>query len=62
MNIARTTKCRVDELCTRVHDAYERLKAEATVDAHLVAMTEKQVTEDPRGDGKTIHVRGDDTA
>ncbi|MET7951772.1 three-helix bundle dimerization domain-containing protein [Micromonospora sp. NPDC005324] len=50
------------ELSTRVHDTYERLKADATVDAHLVAMTEKQVTEDLRGDGETIHVRSDDEA
>ncbi|WP_433113782.1 hypothetical protein [Micromonospora sp. CA-246542] len=31
-----------------------------TVDAHLVAMTEKQVTEDLRVDGKTVHIRNDD--
>ncbi|MGW3892256.1 three-helix bundle dimerization domain-containing protein [Micromonospora chokoriensis] len=50
------------ELSTRVHDTYERLKAGATVDAHLVAMAEKQVTEDLRGHGETVHVRSDDQA
>lgn len=48
------------ELAERVHATYDQLKDEATVDSHLVAMTEKQVTEDLRGSGETIHVRGDD--
>jgi hypothetical protein len=49
------------ELAERVHATYERLKQEATVDSHLVAMTEKQVTEDLRRNGETVHVRGDGT-
>ena len=51
-----------DELEDRVQETYERLKEEASVDAHLVAMTEKQVTEDLRGSGETVHVRSDDSA
>lgn len=50
------------ELAERVQATYDRLKDEATVDSHLVAMTEKQVTEDLRGSGETVHVRSDDTA
>ncbi|XVV12600.1 three-helix bundle dimerization domain-containing protein [Actinoplanes sp. CA-131856] len=50
------------ELAERVHATYERLKGEATVDSHLVAMTEKQVTEDLRGNGETVQVRSDDPA
>jgi len=50
------------ELSTRVHDTYERLKTEASVDAHLVALTEKQVAEDLRSDGETVHVRSDNPA
>ncbi|GIF40092.1 three-helix bundle dimerization domain-containing protein [Actinoplanes xinjiangensis] len=49
------------DLSERVHATYERLKQEATVDSHLVAMTEKQVTEDLRRTGETVHVRGDGT-
>ncbi|MFI6073792.1 three-helix bundle dimerization domain-containing protein [Actinoplanes sp. NPDC051343] len=49
------------ELSDRVHGTYEHLKGEATVDSHLVAMTEKQVTEDLRHRVETVHVRGDDT-
>jgi adenylosuccinate lyase len=49
------------EIAERVHETYERLKQEATVDSHLVAMTEKQVTEDLRRDGETVHVRSDGT-
>ena len=49
------------ELADRVHATYERLQQEATVDSHLVAMTEKQVTEDLRRSGETVHVRGDGT-
>jgi hypothetical protein len=45
----------------RVHATYERLKQDATVESHLVAMTEKQVTEDLRRNGETVHVRSDDT-
>lgn len=50
------------EVTRRVHTAYERLKDEATVDSHLVALTEKRVTEDLRSSGGTVHVRSDDTA
>nr|WP_221383330.1 hypothetical protein [Actinoplanes polyasparticus] len=50
------------ELQERVHSTYERLKGEASVDSHLVAMTEKQVTEELRGSGETVHVRSDDPA
>ncbi|GIE98540.1 three-helix bundle dimerization domain-containing protein [Paractinoplanes rishiriensis] len=49
-----------DELRERVHAAYDKLKDDATVDSHLVAMTEKQVTEDLRSSGETVHVRSDD--
>lgn len=49
------------ELADRVHATYERLKQEATVDSHLVAMTEKQVTEDLRRNGESVHVRSDGT-
>jgi hypothetical protein len=50
------------ELEDRVHETYERLKEDATIEAHLVAMTEKQVTEELRRSGETVHVRGDDRA
>jgi hypothetical protein len=50
------------ELVERVHATYDRLQDEATVDSHLVAMTEKQVTEDLRSSGEAVHVRGDDPA
>ncbi|MGI5521522.1 three-helix bundle dimerization domain-containing protein [Micromonospora sp. CA-259024] len=50
------------EISKRVHTTYERLKDEATVDSHLVAMTEKRVTEDLRSGGETVHVRSDNTA
>ncbi|MFI5897879.1 three-helix bundle dimerization domain-containing protein [Actinoplanes sp. NPDC051513] len=48
------------ELDERVHATYRRLKEDATVDAHLVAMTEGQVTEELRERGETVHVRGSD--
>ncbi|WP_360419330.1 three-helix bundle dimerization domain-containing protein [Actinoplanes sp. NPDC026619] len=48
------------ELDDRVHDTYARLKEEASIDSHLVAVTEKQVTEDLRRSGETVHVRSDD--
>lgn len=51
-----------DDLADRVQATYDRLKDEATVDSHLVAMTEKQVTEALRHSGETVHVRSDDTA
>ncbi|MGK5680125.1 three-helix bundle dimerization domain-containing protein [Actinoplanes sp. URMC 104] len=47
------------ELEERVHATYNRLAAEATVDSHLVAVTEKQVTEDLRRTGETVHVRSE---
>ncbi|GAB2607905.1 hypothetical protein Aab01nite_61780 [Paractinoplanes abujensis] len=49
-----------DELADRVHQTYDQLEEAATVDTHLVAMTEKQVTEDLREQGETVHVRSDD--
>jgi hypothetical protein len=48
------------ELDERVHATYERLKHDAKVDSHLVAMTEGQVTEELRERGETVHVRGED--
>lgn len=48
------------ELDERVHATYQRLKRDATIDSHLVAMTEKQVTEELRERGETVHVRGED--
>jgi hypothetical protein len=48
------------ELDERVHATYERLEHDATVGSHLVAMTEKQVTEELRERGETVHVRGED--
>ncbi|MFG1837205.1 three-helix bundle dimerization domain-containing protein [Micromonospora sp. NPDC049175] len=50
------------DLSARVHETHARLKEEATVDSHLVALTEKQVTEDLRGGGKPVHTRNDETA
>ncbi|MBB2948402.1 hypothetical protein FB565_008185 [Actinoplanes lutulentus] len=48
------------DLDERVHEAYDKLKDEATIDSHLVAMTENRVTEDLRAEGETVHVRGED--
>ena len=48
------------ELEQRVRSTYERLERQATVDSHLVAMTEGQVTDELRKSGETVHVRGDD--
>ncbi|WP_433379866.1 three-helix bundle dimerization domain-containing protein [Actinoplanes sp. CA-142083] len=48
------------ELDERVHTVYERLSSDAAVDTHLVAMTEKQVTEELREGGADVHVRGED--
>jgi len=50
------------ELEQRVHATYERLEAEAHIESHLVAMTEKEVTEDLRRSGATVHVRSEETA
>ena len=50
------------ELEERVRATFERLQEDATVDAHLVAMTEQQVTDQLRTEGKTVHVRGEDVA
>jgi adenylosuccinate lyase len=46
------------ELRALVHETYDRLKDEAAVHDHLVAMTENQVTEQLRERGETVHVRG----
>jgi thymidylate kinase len=48
------------ELEERVRATYDRLAEEATVEGHLVAMTEQQVTNDLRERGETVHVRGKD--
>ena len=48
------------ELEERVRSTYQRLKSEATVDSHLVAMTEGLVTEELRQRGESIRVRGED--
>ncbi|WP_410816421.1 three-helix bundle dimerization domain-containing protein [Micromonospora sp. 050-3] len=50
------------EISALVHETHHRLKAEASVDSHLVALTEKQVTEELRNDGGTVHIRSDETA
>ena len=48
------------ELEERVRSTFGRLKEEATVDQHLVAMTEQQVTDQLRDQGETVHVRGEE--
>jgi hypothetical protein len=48
------------ELEERVRSVYERFKEEATIDSHLVALTERQVTEELRGRGERVRVRGGD--
>lgn len=48
------------EIQERVYQTYERLKGDASVESHLVAMTEKQVTKDLRDSGEIVHVRSDD--
>jgi hypothetical protein len=50
------------ELDDRVHETYEHLKDEAAIDSQLVAMTEKQVTENLRRNGETVRVRSDESA
>jgi adenylosuccinate lyase len=42
-----------------VRDTYARLKDEAAVEDHLVAMTVKQVTEHLRDQGEEVHMRSD---
>ena len=44
----------------RVRATYGAFKEQATVESHLVAMTEGRVTDDLRQSGETVHVRGDD--
>jgi hypothetical protein len=46
-----------DRIDRQVHETYTELEQQATVDSHLVAMTEGQVTDDLRRDGETVHVR-----
>ena len=48
------------DLEEQVRATYERLKKGATVDSHLVAMTEGLVTEELRERGENVHVRGED--
>jgi hypothetical protein len=47
------------EIEDRVRSTYQRLKDDARVDSHLVAMTEGQVTEDLRRQGEVVHVRSE---
>jgi hypothetical protein len=48
------------EIEQRVRSIYDGLKEQATVDSHLVAMTEGRVTNELRQRGETIHSRGED--
>lgn len=48
------------ELEEHVRTTYGRLKEQAKVESHLVAMTEGQVTDELRKRGETVHVRGQD--
>ena len=48
------------EIEDRVFSTYERLKQQATVESHLVSITEGQVTDELRKHGETVHVRGGD--
>ncbi|MEU7587298.1 hypothetical protein AB0A95_13460 [Micromonospora sp. NPDC049230] len=50
------------EISALVHGTHQRLKDEASIDSHLVALTEKQVTEELRSGGGTVHIRSDNTA
>ncbi|WP_430495896.1 three-helix bundle dimerization domain-containing protein [Micromonospora trifolii] len=50
------------ELSALVHETHQRLKDEASVDSHLVALTEKQVTDELRSGGGTVQIRSDSTA
>jgi hypothetical protein len=49
-----------DEIERRVRATYAELEDQATVESHLVAMTEGRVTEDLRAHGETVHVRTED--
>lgn len=48
------------ELEEQVRSTYDRIRKEATVQSHLVAMTDRQVTDELRARGETLHVRGED--
>ncbi|WP_433113788.1 three-helix bundle dimerization domain-containing protein [Micromonospora sp. CA-246542] len=50
------------EISTLVHETHQRLKDGASIDSHLVALTEKQVTEKLRAGKATVHIRSDTTA
>ncbi|MFG1654384.1 three-helix bundle dimerization domain-containing protein [Micromonospora sp. NPDC049275] len=50
------------EISALVQETHKRLKDGASIDSHLVALTEKQVTEELRGGGGTVHIRSDGTA
>ncbi|MCG5468372.1 hypothetical protein LADH09A_002232 [Micromonospora sp. LAH09] len=47
------------EISVLVHETHQRLKDRASIDSHLVALTEKQVTEELHSAGGTVHIRGD---
>lgn len=49
------------EISALVHETHQRLKDGASVDSHLVALTEKQVTEELRSGDGTVHIRSDNT-
>lgn len=48
------------ELEERVRSTYQQLEEEATVHSHLVALTEKEVTDELRDRGEKIRVPGED--
>jgi hypothetical protein len=50
------------ELEREVRKAYAELESDATVRAHLLALTRSKVTEDLRQRGEQIHVRSDSQA
>ncbi|WP_433534588.1 three-helix bundle dimerization domain-containing protein [Micromonospora sp. CA-249363] len=50
------------EISTLVHETHQRLKDGASIDSHLVALTEKQVTEELRAGDGTVHIRSDNPA
>jgi Protein-tyrosine-phosphatase-like, N-terminal domain len=49
------------ELDRRVRDTFAQLKRTAQVEAHLLAVTRAQVTEQLRREGAEIHVRSEAT-
>jgi hypothetical protein len=49
-----------EELDREVRKTYAELESDATVHAHLLAVTRSKVTEDLRQRGEEIHVRSED--